>query len=87
MPVFLGNTQTTIDKPSSIGYNRNMKTYEDGVKAERERIAGYLLDVGNQLETYVKYGKRRYRKQAKTQVQAIVAILEFVDPTVFDENN
>jgi hypothetical protein len=64
-----------------------MKTYEDGVKAERERITGYLLDVGNQLETYVKYGKRRYRKPARIQVQAIVAILEFVDPTVFDENN
>jgi len=64
-----------------------MKTYEDGVKAERERIADFLLSVGNQLETYEKYGKWRYRKQARHQLQAVVAILEFVDPTVFDDKN
>jgi hypothetical protein len=63
-----------------------MKTYEDGVKAERERIKDFLLHVGNQLETYEKYGKWRYRKQARHQLQAVVSTLEFVDPTVFDEN-
>lgn len=75
-----------IDKKIKLPYTGSMKTYDEGVNAERERVVEYLLDVGQQLETYMKYGKRRYRKQARNQVQAIVAILEFVDPTVFDED-
>lgn len=62
------------------------KTYKDGVSYENQRILDFLIEAGSQLETYAKYGKRRYRKMARHQLQAVVAVIEFVDPKFFDDN-
>lgn len=62
------------------------KTYEDGVSEEKGRVLDFLVDSGSQLEFYAKHGKRRYRKVALNQLQAVYAIIEFVDPGFFNEN-
>ena len=62
------------------------KTYKDGIAYENQRILDFLVESGSQLETYAKYGKRRYRKMALHQLRAVAAIIEFVDPTFFDND-
>jgi hypothetical protein len=65
---------------------KKIKTYEDGVADEQKRILEFLVDSGIQLETYSKYGKRRYKKIALHQLRAVEAVIDFIDPKFFDAN-
>ncbi len=64
-----------------------MKTYEDGVKAEKKRILDFLENAGNSLELYATHGKWRLRRAAKQQLMAVVAVIEFVEPEYFNEKS
>jgi hypothetical protein len=59
-----------------------MKTYEQGIKDERERIIGLLTEAGKELYTIAHYGKRRDRKKAKTSLLIVANTIQYIEESV-----
>jgi hypothetical protein len=59
-----------------------MKTYEQGIKDERERIIGLLTEAGKELYTITNYGKRRDRKKAKASLLIVANTIQYIEDSV-----
>jgi hypothetical protein len=59
-----------------------MKTYEQGIKDERDRITSLLTEAGKELYTIAQYGKRRDRKKAKSTLLIIVNTIQYIEESV-----
>jgi len=59
-----------------------MKTYDQGVKDERERIIGLLTEAGKELYTITHYGKRRDRKKAKASLLIVANTIQYIEESV-----
>ena len=59
-----------------------MKTYEQGIKDERDRIIGLLTEAGRDLYTITQYGKRRDRKKAKASLLIVANTIEYIEESV-----
>jgi hypothetical protein len=61
-----------------------MKTYDQGVKDERERIINLLTEAGKELYTITHYGKRRDRKKAKASLLIVANTIQYIEDSVED---
>ena len=59
-----------------------MKTYEQGVSDERERIIGLLTEAGKELYTITQYGKRGDRKKAKASLLIVANTIQYIEDSV-----
>jgi hypothetical protein len=56
-----------------------MKTYEHGIKDERNRIIGLLTEAGKELYTITQYGNRRDRKKAKDNLLIVANLIDYIE--------
>lgn len=63
-----------------------MKTYEQGIRDERERIIATLTEAGKELYTIAQYGKRRDRKKAKETLRILVNTMEYIEQSANEDD-
>lgn len=62
-----------------------MKTYEQGVRDERKRIIGLLVEAGKELYTITQYGKRRDRKKARQTLVVLSNTVEYIEESANED--
>ena len=66
--------------------DNKMKTYEQGLQDERERIVGLLTEAGRELYIITQHGKRRDRKKAKSTLLIVANTIDYIQSSIEETN-